>query len=38
MGVSGKEWWKARTEADEVVNGAGSADVVSGHHGADGPL
>jgi hypothetical protein len=29
---------KARAKADQVMNGAGSADVVSGHHVADCPL
>jgi len=37
MGVSRKEWWKARAKADEVMCSARCADVVLGHHSADGP-
>jgi hypothetical protein len=38
MGVSGKEWWKARAKADQVVNGARGAEVVLLHHGTNCPL
>jgi len=36
LGVSGKKWWKARTKANQVVNGAGGAEVVLAHGLTDG--